>query len=273
MSFLFGGANYLNSTSLSLGTWSAFSIGCWYKGPTTAAQGIMGTQDSSDGVAFIDIRRNRDGTGGWFVSRLGNDSNQQSGVTSSNYDTTDWNFALVRCDNASLLKNRSNATTTNGSWANLPQSASQNEIRIGRMGTTWGGDTYALNTARIAHVFIYNAYLSDANVDLLAGGDNPMAVDASNLKYYWKGDSLTDLVASLVLTNNSSVTLGDSDNPTVDDPPGGGSAEEALTGSALTGGHGTQAPSHDIQLRERFVSLPGVGLLVPGWLTRRTKLA
>ena len=74
---------------------------------------------------------------------------------------------------------------------------------------------------RLAHICVWDKVLSDANQAALLAGANPLAIDAANIIEYWSGVSLTGL-NSTVLTERGTggtITVNDSDNPTVDDPP------------------------------------------------------
>lgn len=73
---------------------------------------------------------------------------------------------------------------------------------------------------RLAHAAVWDVALSQASAEGLVGGDNPLAVEASDLIAYWPlKDDANDDKGTNNLTNYGSVTFSGSDNPTVDDPP------------------------------------------------------
>jgi hypothetical protein len=125
-------------------------------------------------------------------------------------------------------------------------------VKIGQ-GLNYG--SVAWNTrSRIAHVAFWDLQLTAAEVLSLysggtGGGKSPTAVQGSNLKFY--ATLITDATVhtggiSLSATGSPSY---DSDNPTVDSPGGGaGPGEDDLSGSSVTGGHGTAAPVFAIEL-------------------------
>ncbi|MCC7144247.1 MAG: hypothetical protein IT349_19300 [Candidatus Eisenbacteria bacterium] len=176
---------------------------------------------------------------------------------------------------ASVLKIGSESDVTNGAISAAWHGGNDgyfDRVRLG-MNNNNEGQSDSL-TAYLAHVVILKRAATSTERGNFAAGDNPLALFSdADIIDYWDGSSLTGYKGTVLSTGGTgTVTYNDADNPTVDAPPGG-DVSTGLTGSALTGGHGTQAPSHTITLRERFVSLPGIGLLVPGWLTRRTKFA
>lgn len=110
------------------------------------------------------------------------------------------------------------------------------------------GGSDASQDIYIAHVCVWDVVVGSSNRALLLAGANPLAIEASDILEYWTGESLTGYNGTVLSWTGGTGSVGDANNPTVDDPPGGGGAEAALSGSALTGGHGTQAPSHSIPL-------------------------
>lgn len=98
-----------------------------------------------------------------------------------------------------------------------------------RIGAIYNGTDDASMTVNFAHCTVYKARLSDGDVTSLMGGANPLAIDASNILEYWSGASLTGYNGTVLSESGSGTfTADDADNPTVDDPPGGGSAVPLL---------------------------------------------
>jgi len=108
---------------------------------------------------------------------------------------------------------------------------------------------------KIAHLALFhNYYLTDGDVTAALAGDSPMTL-GSTPTHYWPARTSADTLASWAGTSaltlaqtgtGTDVAWDGGDNPTVDDPPSG--VEEALNGSALTGGHGTASPVFAIGL-------------------------
>jgi hypothetical protein len=123
-------------------------------------------------------------------------------------------------------------------------------------GSAAGGTTFTVDTTdigalirtspgqffdgEIGHVAIWSSELSQGNATSLAAGSDPQSVDAANLEAYWTVDTNTnpepDLVASLDLAVN-----GTAPDSSPDFPVSSSGGEEALLGSASTGGQ--TAPS------------------------------
>lgn len=110
-----------------------------------------------------------------------------------------------------------NGTKYTSAGANTRDITNATVISIGAMyqAGSYGADI----DGKVAHVAVWDAALSDANITALAGGDNPLAVSATDLVAYWPLTAdLVDVVASLTLTNSGGASLS-GDNPTVDAPP------------------------------------------------------
>lgn len=105
------------------------------------------------------------------------------------------------------------------------------------IGAQYQAGVYGADTeGKIAHVAIWNIALSDAEVASLAGGANPLAVQAANLVAYWPLTAdLVDVVGAVTLTNGGGVTFDGADNPTVDAPPSGGLSGTAAGSATVTG--------------------------------------
>lgn len=89
------------------------------------------------------------------------------------------------------------------------------------VGAQLSSGTYGIDLdGKIAHVAIWDAAISDADITALAAGDSPMSLATQPVAYWPLTDDLVDLVSSLTLTNSGGATLDGADNPTVDDPPG-----------------------------------------------------
>ena len=72
-------------------------------------------------------------------------------------------------------------------------------------------------TGKMAHVATWDVVLSEVNIASLTSGTNPSTVDAANQQRYWSltDTSLTDSIASAVLTETGSVAYDGADNPTL----------------------------------------------------------
>lgn len=202
-----------------------------------------------------------------------------AGFASGSIATGAWKAYLMRSQLGTSGKMQATGVTeeTSSPLGSPWNGSSSTYLRNLRIGATYNGTDDDGQTIYFAHVCVWKARLSDANCTSLIGGANPLAIDASNILEYWTGASLTGYNGTVLSeVGSGTFTANDAENPTVDDPPGG-DASEALSGSALTPGAGTHAPGHSIALRERlrqrFVSLPGRSILVPGWFAARTKFA
>lgn len=255
------------------------TIFCWLKKPTTKyfCCAAIGSDDgASNYLDYFQLYQEQSGnTIHNYVQPYGGAGADALSGTGFSADTWVPICGVATLGGNSILQINGGTDVTSGTLAAAWHGGTDGYFDRIRLGTNRIDESQDDNlTAYLAHVLIVKRALNSTERGNLASGDNPRAiVSDADIIEYWDGSSLTGYKGTVLSTaGTGTVTYNDADNPTVDAPPGG-DVSTGLTGSALTGGHGTHAPSHTIALRDRFVSLPGIGLLVPGWLTRRTKLA
>jgi hypothetical protein len=97
------------------------------------------------------------------------------------------------------------------------------------------GDEFGDISAKIALPFIVKRLPTSGELtDLVSGGGggggkHPLAVFGEDLLDYWPVDSKTSAINGWVLSDvGGTITIDTGDNPTVDDPPAGGSAVPVL---------------------------------------------
>jgi len=154
------------------------------------------------------------------TARWGNQADEEA-VPSNSISTGSWFH--IACISTSATDR---TCVLNGDWANR----GTNTVSVPWLtADEWmmlaadysGGNLF---NGQIAHAAWWNTNLSQAQVEGLAAGDNPLAVQATNLVAYWPLAGTTspepDDKNSYDLTLTGSPPQGGSD-PTVDGPPGG----------------------------------------------------
>jgi hypothetical protein len=197
------------------------TIFCWFK-----RTGVSNVQT----LAMIGEKDHANGGNSWQLQISSSDliamrtESGASGATRSGpsvgNDTTSWHSGILISSGSASRFSGLDGTLSTEETSNISvTSANVNCLRIGL--STGSGGVESLE-ARIGHVAIWNVALTGTDFTNLHGGDNPLTIQAANLKAYFPftTSSIADSSSSaLSLTDNG--TTFNADNPTVDDPPAG----------------------------------------------------
>jgi hypothetical protein len=197
-----------------------FSACLWAKRADTASDavfslGVSGTVDNSFQIYAF--------TGSEANVRVRTTSEVDVATTGDVWtvDAT-WHHVCVVATSSSDVDVYFDGTKTDGNPALTP--AGMNVTMFGE-----NSNDAADFTGSVGQAAVWDVALSGANVTALAGGDNPLAVSASDLVAYWPMTAdATDSVGSFDLTATGA-TFDGADNPTVDDPPAACSGTPAIT--------------------------------------------
>lgn len=154
------------------------------------------------------------------------DGGTEASANASSYSASTWTFGAARFS-STTLRNAFMNTTKSADNTTSRTPAGLDRTRVGRRADGTGTDYF---DGLIAEVSIFDYAVSDSDLSSLAGGTSPMALTTPPVRYYRfkvDGDLSDETGAGADLTNSS--TTFDASNPTVDDPPVGGSdAPETL---------------------------------------------
>jgi hypothetical protein len=216
MSRLFDGNDKLEITSAIL-TAPPITLFCWAKrtAATAVTHSILGIYQN--GVTQNLHRLTLSGAD--LLVAQTNDAGTVSASSGHTWsDTTTWHsIAGVWASTTSRVCYFDGTADTPQTTARAP--ASIDSFKVAVRGT----DSQFADDILIAHVAIWNIALSGAEITSLHGGDNPLAVQSGSLVAYYPllvDGVFTDEVSAFDLTNTGSTHSAD--NPTVDDPPTGG---------------------------------------------------
>lgn len=226
MSYVLGSNGYFNASiswTPSAGMWAAI----WFKKTSDANYRNL---IAMYGSAAARLSFYVEGSTRFQVCQFRNVSGVSGNAQTSSgqYTSGSWAIAIARFidsnDESRILTTAGDSAGTENSGLNFPGEA-LTSLYIGSNNSP--GDY--LN-GRIGFVAIGQGALTADDVTDLKAGAYPTALSIQPT-YLWdwiNGTSLTDSISSLTLTANGTTTSGDSDNPTVDGPPGGGSAVPLL---------------------------------------------
>lgn len=229
--FIFDGSSL---TQIDFGSdvgdsYGAFTIAIWMKlSATSGRDGVWHWKSATSGTNMPRFGCVKiDGVLDFYgVNASGNVIGGTGGVTVT---STDWQLLVCRFDTATndmklTWEGTTVGVTDTDTWP-------QGGLRYFALGE-WTNDpidlTYENLNGKIAHVAIWDAYLTDGNVTSLAGGDNPTTVASSDLQFYWYDSKTAHTGTGTFTDHRGTVTLSGADLPTVDDPLGGASAVPLL---------------------------------------------
>lgn len=116
------------------------------------------------------------------------------------------------------------ASALEAAWATTPGTL--------LIGSVHNGGTSDSQTFYLAHIVLAKGTLTSTQKSnlLASSGNNPRSVIGdANIVEYWDGTSLTGMNGTVLTWEGTGTgTVNDADNPTVDAPPGGGSAVPVL---------------------------------------------
>lgn len=221
MSWNFNNAGGFELTGLSLSL-TDISIACWYKNVNGGGdEELVLIDDASDNVprALLEVRNDV------YACRAEaqNASNQPAlNVVSNSAGGYTWHLAIMTIDadgngQAFTDNGAGSATALSYSWPG----ATMNRIRFG-----CGWAQYASGKAR--HLAIWNKVIDSTARAALWAGDNPASIETGNLLYYWNDSKTATVGTGTFSAVGTEPTWDSGDNPTVDDPPAGGSVVPIL---------------------------------------------
>ncbi len=248
-SIVFNGTNAYAGVSSQLLT-MPYAVFTWFKtdatinasssfalvsqGNSTSLNSVQVFQFASDGSANPSVVQAlaKASTGAWAGAEIAN------AFAKNTWHSAGANFASTT--SRSVWLNGANKTTNT-------TSNSQTGLNRFTVGATRRSDLGALHDGKMAHMVAWSVALSDAEHEALAAGANPLTVQSANIVGYWPGTIIN--IASVdyledVSGNANHLTLfggwsyDGADEPTVDDPPGGGTtingAVESISLSTFT---------------------------------------
>jgi hypothetical protein len=238
MSLVFSSASSQSMTTTSPPVTSpAFTVCFWFKPDnTTGYEGLftLGNSGANDQFYHAMLRGGDVGDAVRFYASAGGSSELD---TTAGYTSGTWqHLALV------VTSTSARSVWLDGDNENEETGVTRNTTGIDQMsvGSLKRITETQFYNGRIAHLAIWDRALTTgaaSEVEGLAGGDNPLAVQAADLVYYntFLNTSSVDVVAALSLTNNGTVT-DDADMPTVDAPPSSAPAAGVLLNHLRTQG-------------------------------------
>lgn len=211
-------SEYFSSATVPVSAYP-FTFACWAKFNDVTANRAVMWQGDKDVTTSGDLLQ---GSGGGAGDRVVAQSRDATGAyagpqTSTGYTSATWHhvaavFTAAQERHVYLDGGNEGTDTTN---SRTP--TDYDRFELGRLG---GSSPANLFDGKLAHCAVWDIALSDADVALLGGGDNPLAVQAADLIAYWPllADAGDDK-GSNTLTANGTISFDGADNPTVDGPP------------------------------------------------------
>lgn len=235
MSYDFDGSGSANLNVATPITALPFTIACWYKVEADGAGHALLSVGNATDSEMMRLSAQTDIAGDPVRIRAANSGGTNADTsTSTSVTQNTWEHACAVISSTTVR-----SVYRNGGGKASSSSNSRNITAATRLaiGAAYQAGSYSADTeGKIAHVAVWNIALSDAEVALLAGGDNPLTVQSGNLVAYWPLTAdLVDVVGALTLTNGGGVTFDGADNPTVDSPPGGVSETPGVVAWQWTG--------------------------------------
>jgi hypothetical protein len=234
---------FLSASSQSMTTTSppvtspAFTVCFWFKPDnTTGYEGLftLGNSGADDQFYHAMLRGADVGDPIRLYVAAGGDSQLD---TTSGYSSGTWQHLAMVVNSTSARSIWLDSDNENEETGVTRSVTGINQMSVGSLKRISEGLFF---NGRIAHLAIWDRALTTgaaSEVEGLAGGDNPLAVQAADLVYYntFLTTSSVDVIGALSLTNNNSVT-DNADMPTVDAPPATGPAAGILLNHLRTQG-------------------------------------
>ena len=223
---------HLVATNLASGyTLSTDStIFLWFKKSATGKQAALGYAYSFGSIPADIHAVYAEQSGGDLIHGRAEPYGASGGdvATGNVYSANTWTpvISTVTLGGSVTIKMGGGSKVSGGPVASAWQFASFSRVMLGENPSS--AYTQTGQTLRVAHVGCWKVALSDSDAASLLGGANPLAINAANLVEYWSGASLTGYNSTVLSWSGGTGTVNDSDNPTVDDPPGGASAVPLL---------------------------------------------
>lgn len=222
MSYDFDGSGSANLNAAAPLAALPFTMAVWFKvDNATAGHTLMCLGNATDSE-IMRLGASGDVASDPVVFRAANSGGTNANVsTTTGYTASTWHHACAVATSTNTVRHvYLDGAGKGSSSSNIRDITAATRIAIGAQ---YQAGTYGVDAdGKIAHAAIWNIALSDAEVASLAGGANPLAVQAANLVAYWPLTAdLVDVVGAVTLTNGGGVTFDGADNPTVDSPPGG----------------------------------------------------
>jgi hypothetical protein len=199
MSRVFTGTEKLTAAASPIASGAATII-AWVKPNTLGnSRNVAYLSDSGALANFIQIASMAAGTSRLHVANGANDVQVDAGNTG----TGSWVLVAGRTNGTNSHKSNVGNTSTTNTGTSSPVSLVRTNVGEGFDG-------------KIAHVAVWNTSLSDADIALLVGGDNPLTVQSGSLLAYWPLQDTGATESDAVGSNDLAVTGA---THSTDDPP------------------------------------------------------
>lgn len=229
MSFIFDSINdrLLGPTTAipqALGT-----LALWYKPTWAFVDGVIHYWFEAKRAAATDVLHMHKAVSdilldGWFINPT---SYRASGTTPHTQNA--WNhLAVTWNDTTNDTIHYLNGVNVGSNLTTLVTATTDLAWAIGNREATLGNANFA---GRIAHLAIWTAELTPADVTILNSGAAPTLVQLASLQHYWTLNGLEAEVGGFTLTNEGdNATLDTADNPAVYSGGGGGRSRQRTRG-------------------------------------------
>lgn len=236
MSYDFDGSGSANLNVATPITALPFTMMAWFKVDNTTSGHTLVCLGNATDSEIMRLGASGDVASDPVMFRATNSGGSNANITTSTgFTASTWRHACAVATSTNTVRHvYLDGAGKVSSSSNIRDITAATRIAIGAQyqAGVYGADT----EGKIAHVALWNIALSDAEVASLAGGANPLAVQAANLVAYWPLTAdLVDVVGAVTLTNGGGVTFDGADNPTVDAPPGGVSETPGPESILITG--------------------------------------
>lgn len=219
-------AEILNAGN-ALATLNDVTIGIWFYPTATPNNNdtLMAIARAGEFSHYIAIRIDADLT---IQGTVDDPTNVNTSNTTNAATLNAWNYALMRVRAAEFDITLNGDVGGRQTQAYAPNVTGTDRISIGGLGIATAQQAFE---GRLSYPSIYNTSLSDANITLLAGGEDARNVAAGNLVHYWPDFSTAPIVD---VVNARNLTVPASAPAVVNDAPaisGGGSGTTSLVGA------------------------------------------
>ena len=219
---------------------NALTVSLWVKKENESADGSFGyllSQPTSGGALGVNMAIGAGNGGGALTTQLGSFFDWTGNYTWRNDSTTNrdigsaWTHVVVTYDSSAAGSSNAPVIYVNGSAVGLTSVSDSSGSKATANGS-WvignrGSDLARDFKGRVAEVAFFDRILTGGQITALAGGDSPMDTGTVGTNPVWYNrmkDGNTGSNAQVGTLTINSATLQSGDNPTVDDPPSGGSS-------------------------------------------------